>query len=276
MRNRLSSPAVRGGPGRLHQRGPERGTPLGRLACPALARGCVMAWTQPRPLARCPAVGTRPMSTPISATSTRALLAHTRNGLKQGHGFRHARGGTLFNRPPHVGLSPSQGRFECIIPRQQRPAYPPLGRRQATIERTDSLGLCPRQGLARHVRHRWGSGLTRRQRPHQGAATDAEGIARHLPALAMAPRDHLLDPVSHGVRTWQETESPMRAHPRGGNNGRCLNNAQITRTHGLTAPRLLDLQRQWRRRRSTPAPDQFAWRGRSCHFMTANARHQAR
>ena len=47
--------------------------------------------------------------------------------------------------------------------------------------------------------------------------------------------------------------------------------SQVTLTHGLAAPRFLDLQRRWRQE-YTPSPDQFSWRGAKPRFMTANAR----
>jgi hypothetical protein len=59
----------------------------------------------------------------------------------------------------------------------------------------------------------------------------------------------------------------------GATRGGASTRSQITRTHGLTAPRLLDLQRQWRHQ-YTPALDQFSCRGAKSHFMTANAAPQ--
>ena len=45
----IGAPTVRGGPGGLHQRGPELGTPLRSFPGLALARRLVMAGTPPRP-----------------------------------------------------------------------------------------------------------------------------------------------------------------------------------------------------------------------------------
>src|SRR2546425_9847500 len=75
--------------------------------------------------------------------------------------------------------------------------------------------------------------------------------------------------VYHGYRNLS-LEAFRRAHPHGATVGGASTSAQSTRTHGLTAPRRLDLQRRWRHK-CTPAPDQFSWRGAKRRFMTANA-----
>lgn len=72
-------------------------------------------------------LGTRAISPNLRNDRLRRMLTYPRHGVKQGHRFRHARGGTLFNRRPHGGLYLAQDRFRGVIPRQQRPGAPLVG-----------------------------------------------------------------------------------------------------------------------------------------------------
>ena len=51
-------------------------------------------------------------------------------------------------------------------------------------------------------------------------------------------------PLGHGVRPWLQKKSARRAHPDGGNRGGAATSSQVPRTHGLAAPRVLDLRRR--------------------------------
>src|SRR5436189_6139350 len=98
----------------------------------------MIAWTQPCPTREVLCTGKALQLDPnLRHNRLCDLFPHARDGVEQTYGVSHERVRTLLDRLPDVGLHPCQGRVEFVVPRQQLPQYPPLGVRQASIERAD-------------------------------------------------------------------------------------------------------------------------------------------